>query len=204
MAYKYTYEYTLQELTEMSPDRLMNMGEPAFREALRRMTGAANRRLSRLKRSTPAKRQAERGGGRFSTAGKDITGLRNEFIRAKGFLKDPTSTNSGQTGREAEVAAKLADAGWTVDEADIPQMLALFDTLTRADGDVLTRGERYKYLRQMADVLTPGDGDEHTGQDILNDLATALAELGIRGDSDESENAEAEYDTGVSRFFDLI
>lgn len=90
---------------------LSRMKEGTIRTIVSRLASAANKRLSRAEKSgstTPAMEKAKRSGGKFSTAGKGLEALKQEFIRVKDFLRDPTSSIRGwkQVQREANQEAQ--------------------------------------------------------------------------------------------------
>lgn len=204
--YKYTGNLSLNQLLNMDPEQLLNLPKPALREATSRLASAANKRIKRSgKEPSPAVKQAKRGGA-FSTKGKDVISLRNEFVRAKRFLSDRTSTAKGWRDFKKETAKKLKDAGWNVNPDNVGEMLDKFDKLTQADGEVLDRGHRYKYLRELTENVTDREGnatdEEKDGSAILDALASALRDLeysGLDYDTEDYSNAG-----GVSQFFELL
>ena len=205
MAYKYTKGIKLSELQNMDPEKLMAMPEPALRETVRRLADAANKRIKRAGADNvpPAVYQAKRG-GKFSTARKDVTALRNEYLRARMFLSDPTSTKEGWKDFQKDLSRKMAKEGWIVDPENIPILIDRYARLVAAEGTDLTRGERYKYMREAVSVVTSADGSsaaEYDYEDIAFDLATALEEMGYSIDDDYSTRDT--WDGGVSQFFDL-
>lgn len=197
MAYRYTGGLSLDDLLNIDPERLINMPKPELRETVSRMAQAANKRLERgLKREypSPAVAVANRG-GEFSTAGKDIAALRNEYTRARIFLTNPTSTASGYNDMLRNVKDSLKERDYNVKNEDIPKLIDSYRQLTEEDGTVLTRGERYRYLRDMGHAvgITEKDAAEKTGAALLNILADILGDLG--GEDYEFDNG------GVAGYF---
>lgn len=187
MAYRYTGGMSLEDLLNIDPEQLLNMPKPALREAVSRMADASNKRVRRALYNqdypSPAIKQARRG-GKFTTKDKDITGLRNEYLRARNFLLNPLSSASGYSDVKHKIRDDLKTLGYKVKLKDIPKMIDAYSQLTQEDGSVLTRGERYKYLREIGYSvgITDKDEAEKTGEALLDKLADSLAYFGIEGD----------------------
>lgn len=186
MAYRYTGGLSLEDLLNIDPEHLLNMPKPALREAVSRMSDASNKRIrraSKQKYPSPAIQQAKRGGA-FTTKNKDITGLRNEYLRARNFLLNPLSSSSGYSDVKHKIRDDLKTLGYKVKLKDIPKMIDAYSQLTQEDGSVLTRGERYKYLREIgySAGITDKNEAEKTGKALLDKLADSLTYFGIEGD----------------------
>ncbi len=206
-SYKYTKGISLAELANMDPSKLLNLPLPALREATRRLADAANKRVKRAGTSnvSPAIRQAKRG-GKFSTRGKDIVSLRNEFRRASEFLQAPTSTSKGWEKAQEQLFQKMQDAGYNVRPDQMGQMLDLFDKIKEADSSAGTKGEKYKYLRELTEMVEEPETDKdremssaetvQRGRDIIDALERALEEFGYGEPGGDS--------SGVSAFFESL
>lgn len=192
MAYRYTGGLSLKDLTNLDPEELLDMPEPALREAVSRMSQAANKRVRRASKQeyiSPAVQAAKRG-GEFSVKGKDITSLRNEYVRARGFLGNELSTASGYKDLQRTTRDGLKDLGYKVKLKDMPKMLDAYQRLTQEDGSVLTKGERYYYMRQMGNAvgITEKAEAEKTGEALLDALADMLGDLNKGGEEFDSDN----------------
>lgn len=208
-SYKYTRGISLAELANMDPSKLLNLPLPALREATRRLADAANKRVKRAGTSnvSPAIRQAKRG-GKFSTQGKDVVSLRNEFRRAAEFLQAPTSTARGWEKAQEQLFQKMQDAGYNVYPDQMGRMLNLYDKIKETDSSAGTKGEKYKYLREMAEMAEEQETDEgremsaqeriQRGRDIIDALENALEELGMGYGESGGDSS------GVSSFFESL
>lgn len=207
MAYRYTGGMSLEDLTNLDPEELLDLPEPALREAVSRMSQAANKRVRRASKqeyTSPAVQAAKRG-GEFTVKGKDFTALRNEYTRARSFLGNKLSTASGYREMQREVKAELKKKGYKVNLKDVPKMLEAYHKLTQEDGSVLTRGERYKYLRELGESIVVKSDDktktalkdeaEATGAVLLDLLADRLGDLDEGGEEFDSD------DGSVAGFF---
>lgn len=202
-SYKYTKGLNVETLLTLDPDEIMDMKSPQLREVVSRLSATANKRLKRMTEKYPnipvvAQTKA---GGKFSTKGKDLTSLRNEYLRAREFLNDPNTTITGWKRTEKALANEMKKEGWTVNPNDIPELLLNFNKLTGAEGIDLTRGERYKYAREIEEVVVEGaNRSMKSSEAILDSFATALQRVGY---SMDGENYERTFEDGVSQFFDL-
>lgn len=181
MAYRYTGGMSLEDLLNIDPEQLLNMPKPALREAVSRMAQASNNRIRRASQhefQSPAVQAAQRG-GKFSVANKDVISLRNEYARAKMFLGNPLSTVAGYRELQREIRNQLKEEGYKVKLKDVPKMINAYIKLTEEDGSVLTRGERYKYLRDLGNAasITEKSEAEKTGESLLEILADKLGDL---------------------------
>lgn len=98
MAWKYTLGKSLADVLSYSSGDIADMSTPELRETVRKMGSAANRRaknLEKKKARTPALIDLEKGGGNIATKGKSREQVEAEYIRAKSFLEDDTSTTRG-------------------------------------------------------------------------------------------------------------
>lgn len=88
--------------------------ESTLRSAVTRLSSAMNKRLDRAKKTgqeTPAMKEVEQSGGRFSAKGKDKEGLKSEFLRLKQFFENPTSTIKGWAQVVKEATKKATKKG---------------------------------------------------------------------------------------------
>lgn len=81
-----------------------------------RLVSASNKRLKRLESSnvgdySSALQGRKKSSGRFSTKGKNINELRNEFRKAKAFLKSKTSTITGTRKIINTMSKKITGSG---------------------------------------------------------------------------------------------
>lgn len=89
---------SIQQLMRLRPTTIEKMSQKDLARVVTRLSSAANKRVRRIEAkgiSTPATRQAERSGGKFSAKGKNLNELRSEYKRVKTFLKSETSTLTG-------------------------------------------------------------------------------------------------------------
>ncbi len=88
---------SVEDLIKMGSDynRYKRLSEPTLRKVMNRLASAANKRLRRMEaagEASPAYREVQASGGKFSTKGKTLEGLQKEFLRVKQFFEDKTSS----------------------------------------------------------------------------------------------------------------
>lgn len=100
----------LSEIREYSLSKVMSMSRKELAKVTSTLAQAGNKRLKRFQEkniTTPATEYIKKHGGRFSTKGKDLEQLREEFQRAKDFLSKETSTIKGFRSWENKIANTL-------------------------------------------------------------------------------------------------
>lgn len=88
---------SVEDLIKMGSDynRYKRLTESTLRKVVNRLASAGNKRLRRMEaagESSPAYREVQQSGGKFSTKGKTLEGLQREFLRVKQFFEDKTSS----------------------------------------------------------------------------------------------------------------
>lgn len=109
--------------------KLMSMSREDLAKETSKLVSAANKRLRRFEKAgitTPATAYVEKHGGRFSTAGKTIEQLREEFQRLKGFFEAETSTRQGYNRWERRVASAIEERTGADYSALSPEEKSLF------------------------------------------------------------------------------
>lgn len=100
----------LSEVRGYTLTKVMSMSRKDLAKATSTLAQAGNKRLKRFQEkniTTPATEYIKKHGGRFSTKGKDLEQLREEFQRAKDFLDKETSTIKGFRSWENKIADTL-------------------------------------------------------------------------------------------------
>lgn len=205
--YRYTSNLSLDNLIDLSPEDVIAMDRKTLAETVSRMSQAANKRIQRGMKAeymNPVIEQASRG-GKFSTSGKDLNALRNEYIRAKQFLGNKLSSAKEwqKLQKETHNELKKKFGKNAPKREDMAKLLNLYGKLSNADGEVLTRGERYKYLREMGETLTATDNTNalDLGKELFERLNTDLENTNYWGGAEY----DGEFNDGISEFFeDLI
>lgn len=103
---------SVKETLDLPLSRIMSMSKNELRLAVQQLSMESNKRLAYFKKrgiSTPATAYIKNNGGKFTSKNKDLTQLRAEFQRAKGFLESETGNIKGYRAWETRVANTLAE-----------------------------------------------------------------------------------------------
>lgn len=141
---------SISEIYSMSLRDFSQLNKSELRQAVSRLSSAANKRLKRLAESSVeslSARTIEQSGGKFSTRGKGLDELRAEFMRVKDFLKSPTSTVKGARQAEKDAIQAVKDIyGEDLAGRDIKKMLDDFYKLQDYDEEYQAQKLRYGHL----------------------------------------------------------
>ena len=103
---------SIKETLDLPLSRIMSMSKNELRIEVQRLSMESNKRLAYFKKrgiSTPATAYIKKHGGKFTSKNKDLTQLREEFQRAKGFLESETGNIKGYREWETRVANTLME-----------------------------------------------------------------------------------------------
>lgn len=103
---------SIKETLDLPLSRIMSMSKNELRLAVQQLSMESNKRLAYFKKrgiSSPATVYIKNNGGKFTSKNKDLTQLRAEFQRAKGFLESETGTIKGYRAWETRVANTLKE-----------------------------------------------------------------------------------------------
>ena len=105
---------SIADLIRTGSQHLNRLKEENLRKVVTRLSSAANKRADRMEKSgesSPALDARAQSGGRFSAKGKFGEALKNEFLRVKQFLQDPTSSLKGWNQRKKEALEEAKRRG---------------------------------------------------------------------------------------------
>ena len=169
---KYVKGKLTKELLDMPPEKFVKLTRSELREVVSRLADAANKRLKRLRYPTPASEKVNRGGGKFSTKGKNLNQLRGEYIRVKTFLEDETSTNKGMEKYIREVKEKVKEeTGVDMTTEEFFDFWNIYKGLYN-DFPALMRDKRFKYetWRIINEALIYDNTEDKTRDEILTGI----------------------------------
>lgn len=129
---------SINDIVNMSIEDFNSLGRKELAQVTSRLASAANKRLARAEKagiSTPATIGAERSGGTFSVAGKNLNQVRAEFARARDFLQNKTSTRAGYARfkKEFEQKTGVDYTGMMSDENKSRRFWAMIDRMKAQD-----------------------------------------------------------------------
>ena len=145
--------YSINDIMSMNIDEFSTLTKPQLREAVSRLSSAANKRLIRVSKDdivSPAQIEAVESGGKFGTRGKSEIELQVEFRRVSNFLRDKTSTVTGARQLEEEVRDELKRRyGIGIEKSNFRDMLKTFKSLYEESPSTQARKLRYGKLKDF-------------------------------------------------------
>lgn len=115
---------TLNEIINLTPDKLNKLTAAELRPLIQQMNSAANKQIKRLEASelgstSPALNELKRSGGTaLTTRGKTLNEMRAEFARGKNFFTNKTRTVGGTKDYRENIRKGLKEAA-NVDIEDL-------------------------------------------------------------------------------------
>lgn len=155
---------TINDIMNMPMSKFESYSPTAQREITSRLASAANKRLRTLEKSNiqnPATIRLEMSGGKISVRGKEGSELKEEFYRAKQFLRSKFSSKREWKKHIKELQEKYPD-----DENVLTtvQAYAYYDILQELSPSLSVQLERYDIVDLIADYIKTGV----TPKDIIN------------------------------------
>lgn len=192
MAWKYTLGKSLADVLSYSSGDIADMSTPELRETVRKMASAANRRarnLEKKKARTPALIDLERGGGYISTKGKSREPLAAEYLRAKAFLEDDTSTTRGWKKwlKEFKELTRVNAPGEDKGE-DFGRVVSRLMAEFRSRHNVEAAGGSMVVRDTIIEVIN--DNLESDFYDLMRDVESRLVEDTVAPEEDIGEGDE--------------
>lgn len=182
---------SINDLMNMDANDFLSLNRSEASKVVSRLASAANKRLRSMGQTpTPATKRAAKSGGAFSVKGKTLNQIRSEYVRAKQFLQNETSTKKGYDKFVKSGVSQLAKMGVTISEKNYKRFTDLFDELKDIDPTAGNRNMRYKIMPEMAKMVESG---ELSDSEILERMEQRVVEL----------YEEQEQQSGVSDFFNL-
>lgn len=186
---------TIQDILNMDEDVYNDLSESDKRKVVGRLVSAGNKRLrsfEKIGERSPSTRHIEKSGGAFSTKGKDLNALKEEYSRAKGFLKSRTSTRKGWAKVKRETTEQLNRHGIDVDVKQFDDLWETYEKLQEEHPDIAGKKMKYKVLTDISAML---DDPSKTPEDIAFELSDKLDEI--------YEKQAEQQENGVSEFFEI-
>lgn len=191
---------TAKQILAMDEKQWLQLSEQEMRKATKILVDVAAKRVKRLEQqipklgASPALATVDRG-GKFTTKGKNLNQLRQEFIRVKGFLKNYESTVKGFKKVKKQTVEKLKKGGVIISPENESRMWNIYrkyaELDNRMNGD---KDFKYKILREVA---------EYIDDDLDDGTITEKLEAKYHVDYEEymQEIEESRSDFSTAQFF---
>lgn len=191
---------TAKQILAMDEKQWLQLSEQEMRKATKILVDVAAKRVKRLEQqipklgASPALATVDRG-GKFTTKGKNLNQLRQEFMRVKSFLKNYESTVKGFKKIKKQTIEKLKKAGVIISPENESRMWNIYrkyaELDNRMNGD---KDFKYKILREIAEYIEDGLGD-----DTITEKLEAKYHADYEAYMQEIEESRADFST--SQFF---
>lgn len=191
---------TAKQILAMDEKQWLQLSEQEMRKATKILVDVAAKRVKRLEQqipklgASPVLATVDRG-GKFTTKGKNLNQLRQEFMRVKGFLKNYESTVKGFKKVKKQTVEKLKKGGVIISPENESRMWNIYrkyaELDNRMNGD---KDFKYKILREVA---------EYIDDDLDDDTITEKLEAKYHADYEEymQEIEESRTDFSTAQFF---
>lgn len=201
---------SVQDVLRMDPDEFENMEESDVRKLVGRLVSAGNKRLRNFEKrgeTSPAYDRAMESGGKFSTAGKSLEELQEEFARARAFLKSESGSvrKWAKTQKiwsemaEKNLASRRGEQGEEIDRDKLKW--ELFEKLRKKDPNFTAKKMKYNAI-ETVEVLIDKYTNEGIDPRILkSDYYVSKLRKDIYKVYEEQEALNNEFDATVSDFF---
>ena len=191
---------TAKQILAMDEKQWLQLSEQEMRKATKILVDVAAKRVKRLEQqipkhgASPALAVVDRG-GKFTTKGKNLNQLRQEFMRVKGFLQHYESTVKGFKTVKKRTVKKLKEYGV---ELTPENELRFWNTYRKyAELDNRTNSDKdFKYTI-MREVI------EYIDDDLSDDEIVGKMEAKYNADYEQfmQEQEKSHTDFSTSQFF---
>lgn len=188
---------SVQDVLNMDMKTFNSLNTSDMRKVVGRLVSAGNKRLRSFERageSSPATRHVVKSGGAFSTRGKNLNGLRAEYMRAKNFLESKTGTRKGWKKVKNEIISGFKKQGVEISEDKFNEVWQAYEELKELSPEVANKGLKYVVMKDVADMVT---NEDKTAEEIALTLHKNLS-----GIYEEQAGLYDDVD-GVSGFFEI-
>ncbi len=185
----------ITDIMDLDWDDVRNMTRKELASITSKLASAANKRLRRFEEKgevSPAYRYAQRAGD-FSVRNKNVNQLRAEYVRAKTFLQQETSSLRKWEHVKTETVQTLNDMGVRIPKEDVGKVMRIYGKVKDEFPD-LTDSQIYApAIQQIYDKMQSGADPA----DIINDTRNMM----IQGYEARERENNAFTSGGVSDFF---
>ena len=200
----------VKDVLRMDPDTFDDMSESDVRKLVGRLVSAGNKRMRTFEKrgeQSPAYNRAIESGGKFSTAGKSVEELKEEFARARAFLKSETGSVRRWNKTKKiwkEMSAKISDKSAeeiTTDVTKSKTFWNIFEEMKKRIPGIITKKDKSNaigILKEYASMMI----DEGIDIDVLyDDYYMDKMKSDFTAVYEEQEALNNAFDATVSEFF---
>lgn len=182
---------TINDILNMDYSFFNKMTRQELVKYTNQLVSAANKRIRRIEQQDKYYSHAYEGLKdirnipRFSTKGKTLNQLRNEFVEVKDFLKSRTSTLRGIRDIRAEVREQLKKLNINVSDTHYDSFFTVTDRLIERYPHLLLKlEEKYKIFETISSYLSDGFSIDDVTEKMIKEM---------EGDDYETEQLSAKF-----------
>lgn len=194
----FTKGMSTQDILNIDLATFNKLNTQQMSEMVQRLSSTANKRLKALRNmgsDSPALRAVNRSRrGNFTTRGKNLNELRAEFVRAKNFLENKTSTVSGWKKVRNEIIESLQEEGINITISNFDNLWKAFNKLAEGNPLYFERNYRYEVLRELKEEME--DYSTTEVEEVVAAIQNRMSKL-------YEQVIANDEDTGVSQFFEI-
>lgn len=157
---------SISDIMNMDWEQLNSLSESDFRKLTGRLVSASNKRVRRLSKtsrgtSSFAYQFTEERGRMFSTRGKNLNQLRNEFKASKQFLQMKTSTVKGWNKYRKEMEQRTGYAtenesmNWS--ERTWSKYWKVYRRFEETHGGTMKKGDSDRIQKMLTEIMQSSD-----------------------------------------------
>lgn len=176
---------TIQDIMSMDMKKFESYSLREQREITSRLASAANKRLKTFERKeivNPAVLKMQMEGGKISVKNKNPDELKEEYFRAKSFLKSKFSTQKGYK----QYIEKLNDS-LNIDQKGIYKGMnasllystafAYYDALQDISPNIQNVRDKYKIANKIAEFMEEGKDEKEIFKDVFSWLSKEYEQM---------------------------
>lgn len=186
----------ITDIISMPWEELNKLTSSEFKQITNRLVSASNKRIRRLQKarrgtSSFAYQFAEERGRKFSTRGKDLNSLRNEFRASKQFLQMKTSTVKGWKGVRESMEERTGYA--TNRESDEwsdntwSKYWKVYRRFEETHGGTFKKGDSDRIQQMLTELMESSDKRRSADyfSEMIEDAYTEMYESDMEDDIDD-------------------
>lgn len=163
---------SVQDVLNMDINTFSALNLSDMRKVVGRLVSAGNKRIRTFEKageSSPALRYIYKSGGKFSTKGKNLNELREEYARAKGFFISKTGNIKDWKKVKEETVKSLEKEGIRlINISDFDKFWRSYEKLKELSPDVASKSMKYDALKEISTLI------DTKPEMSIDDIATKL------------------------------
>lgn len=171
---------SIQDILNIPMSKFEKYTPTQQRELVSRLASAANKRYSKFEQKgivNPAILKMQMEGGRISVRNKTPDEIKEEYFRAKKFLKSGLSTQKGYKQYTKRLKEAINRETKTGIQKGMPHSevyassFAYYDLLQETDAKIANIADKYKIVEQIAEYIEDGQDEQQVFENINKYLA---------------------------------